>query len=374
MVDDVTKNTQKAGATNGNGARAAFDEATRGITFTKDFNSAVEALIVDPLATYGQRFLAWLKRRSWGNYRLYAVTEDGDIATQADAERELGVDKRIISNLVRFYERRGYLYREGKAMYPVLSPQFDPNFQKVTRSSDFLEFMESWKVTHSTDFQELEVARSTVERLRKVILSEYQKSQRARTNGVPTLYESGRVSESNTTADERAPLENGTPPLEDTLARTPQEDSQKLLGRRRHDAPDWHDRVANYLEILPIPTVLDKPMLMQITEMLSEDLVEPFEAATDPKKGTKYAATSKDGKGIRNWAGVLSIAKQVAARNATTSARLAEHHETANEDKQAKEIEDWKWIAENDEDPEARDYANKKLLEHGVSLAREAAT
>ena len=35
--------------------------------------------------------------------------------------------------------------------------------------------MEGWKVSHSSDFQELEVARSTIKKINKVILSEYKK-------------------------------------------------------------------------------------------------------------------------------------------------------------------------------------------------------
>jgi TolA-binding protein len=52
-------------------AAASYEEQTKGLLFTKDFGTALEAIMRDELATVGQRFLAWLKRYSWGEYSLY---------------------------------------------------------------------------------------------------------------------------------------------------------------------------------------------------------------------------------------------------------------------------------------------------------------
>lgn len=51
-------------------ARAAYEEATKDLFFTKDFNTALEAVIPDPLSTWAERYMAWLKRWSWGEYAL----------------------------------------------------------------------------------------------------------------------------------------------------------------------------------------------------------------------------------------------------------------------------------------------------------------
>jgi hypothetical protein len=51
--------------------RWEFEEATRKLKFTKDFNPALEATMRDSLATIGERILAWIKRRAWGNYCLH---------------------------------------------------------------------------------------------------------------------------------------------------------------------------------------------------------------------------------------------------------------------------------------------------------------
>ena len=170
-------------------ARAEYESATRGLIFTKDFQTRQEALMHDPLATVGERVMAWILRRSWGEYVLYAIRDDGEPAFQRDCAKDLGIDKKAVSHAVAYYQRRGYLENQPKKLYPVISPVLGGPPKKVVRSSDFLQFINDWKVAHSSDFHELEVARSTVERIRKVILSEYKKSRTAGTNGGPSLYE-----------------------------------------------------------------------------------------------------------------------------------------------------------------------------------------
>lgn len=175
-------------------ARAEYEKATQGLLFTKDFTS-LDAIIQDRLATAGERVYAWIKRRAWGNYRLFCVNEDGTPAYQCDCVAETGILKQIVSRTVQYLEKRGYVRTEGKLIYPVLSPVLGEASKKVTRSVDFLQFIDDWKVTHSVDFEELEVARSNVERIRKVILSGYKQWLASRTNGGPTLIESKRVIE-----------------------------------------------------------------------------------------------------------------------------------------------------------------------------------
>src|SRR5215471_942478 len=163
-----------------------FRQATKGLSFTSDFNTALEAQMRDSLATIGERVLAWLKRKSWGNRSLYCVSEfDGDPLYQVDCAAELKIDKRSVSKACAYLEKRGYLERRGrsKMLYPCISPALDgPDSGDGTKSEGNLKkspewatFLEEWKVACSTDFHELEVARSTVERIRKVVRSEYKK-------------------------------------------------------------------------------------------------------------------------------------------------------------------------------------------------------
>lgn len=180
--------------------------ATQTVGFVKISKPALEARMMDPAIPYGQRFLAWLELRSWGNYRLYAVLESKKPATQADAARELAIDKRIISHAVRFLEQRGYLYRRGKSLYPTIAPKVVPLPEKVADSPDvftnlrespeFTEFFEAWKVANSSDFSEWEAAReakkvatATDKHFQKVVLSAYKESRTLRTNGAASLYE-----------------------------------------------------------------------------------------------------------------------------------------------------------------------------------------
>lgn len=196
---------------NGNGrtttARAEYEAATKDLRFSKDFFPALEAVINDPLERIGTRVLAWYKRHSWGNFSLYAVNDDGSDAQQSNCASDLCVTKQRVCQAISYLEKRGYLYRDGKKVYVSLSPVVGPKPQKVARSADFSAFLEEWKVAHSADFQELEVARAAVERIRKVILSGYRESRRARTNGALHIKE--EITEST---EERGEREETPPP------------------------------------------------------------------------------------------------------------------------------------------------------------------
>jgi len=102
--------------------RWEFEEATRELNFTKDFNLALEAIMRDRLATIGERVMAWCKRRAWGNYRLYWVKDNGEPAFQVDCAAELGLDKRRVSDAMRYYVARGYLKMPRPAIYESALP------------------------------------------------------------------------------------------------------------------------------------------------------------------------------------------------------------------------------------------------------------
>jgi len=164
--------------------RKAYEEAFTGVQFTRDPNSALEAVMRDPMATNGERFIAWLKRSAWGNYRLHAVRADGEDATQADCATELGIDKTRLSHVVAYHEKRGYLRREGKRLIPVIAPQLGPQPAKPggPPSTEFSQFLETWKASHATEYAELEAARATLKRIRKVALDDFKKLRAPATN------------------------------------------------------------------------------------------------------------------------------------------------------------------------------------------------
>ena len=160
-----------------------FKQQTAQLSYTPDFNDALEAVIHDRLATAGERILAWIKRNSWGRDSWHAITEEGRAARQSDCAAALGIDKRRVSKVINYLIHRGYLLDEIKLLYPVVSPKVAPLQQKVAGAGDFFTiFVEEWKVAHSTDFQELEVSRSNVARLRRVMLSDYKKWKASRTS------------------------------------------------------------------------------------------------------------------------------------------------------------------------------------------------
>jgi hypothetical protein len=173
-------------------ARGEYETKTKGLIFTKDFQSRQEAVMGDRLATIGERVMAWILRRSWGEYVLYAIKDDGQPAFQVDCARELRVDKRRVAAAVDYYKSRGYLEVRGKLLYPVISPVLASPPPNDKKSGEYRTFLEQWKVAHSADFEELKVARSTVKRITKVLLSDYKKSRHPVESGAVSLLETDR--------------------------------------------------------------------------------------------------------------------------------------------------------------------------------------
>ena len=159
-----------------------FKQKTAGLAYTPDFNDALEAISHDRLATSAERILAWIKRNSWGRNSWYAITADQKVAWQSDCAAELKIDKRRVSKVIKYLIQRGYLQNELKLLYPVVSPQLD-SYEKVAGGGDFfINFLAEWKVAHSTDFSELEVSRSNVARIRRMMLSDFKRWRASRTS------------------------------------------------------------------------------------------------------------------------------------------------------------------------------------------------
>lgn len=179
--------------------RQQFDQATEKLLFTKDFNTSLEAIMGDKLATYSERITAWIKRRSWGNFSLYCIDEQSRTSLcQADCARELGIDRRRVSETFKYLEKRAYLELRRKLIYALIDPSEGPpalnshseDVSKSGESGQFRTFLEEWKTAHSSDFCALEAARSSVKNIQKVLLSDYKKWRAARKNRGPSLIES----------------------------------------------------------------------------------------------------------------------------------------------------------------------------------------
>lgn len=164
-----------------------FKAANSGL-FVRDPHAAVEAICADPLSSNAERVLAWIKRTSWGNYRLFCVRENGTPALQADCARSLKMNKGVLSKVVRYLERRDFVRLEGKLLYPVLSPNpAQRPSKKLHRGATFSAFLEDWKVAHGATFHELEVAEATVKKIRLVITGEYKRFLAGQQNGAASL-------------------------------------------------------------------------------------------------------------------------------------------------------------------------------------------
>jgi hypothetical protein len=173
-------------------AELEFKEETVDLFFTKDFHSAQEAIMRDRTLTPFDRVMAWLKRYSWGEQSLWAIGKDGHPRIQADCAAELGLTKSVVSRTIAFMQARGYVENRPKMLWLVIAPVLGPNPPLDEKSPEWTTFLEDWKVANSSNFAELEVARATVDKIRKIIRSDYKiwkKSQAVGTNAPATLLE-----------------------------------------------------------------------------------------------------------------------------------------------------------------------------------------
>lgn len=203
-----------------------YERATKDLLFTKDFNSRLDVFVHDPLATANERIMAYILRRASGEYALFAIKDDGTPLLQRDVEIDLVIDKRVVSKVVAYNQFRGYLEDHPKLLTPVIGPKLDARPLPPETSKEWAEFVENWKVAHSTDFERLTVARSTVKEIRKVMRSDYKKSKEQRQRADATLL---KISESNPETGKLADLS----PLERSNLKRPKPAQQPHDGEQQ---------------------------------------------------------------------------------------------------------------------------------------------
>lgn len=289
-------------STNGTGlkqsreqVRADYEKATKGLIFTKDFQTRQEAVMHDRLATVGERVMAWILRRSWGQYALYAVTDSGEPAFQRDCAQELGIDKKAVSHAVAYYRKRGYLEIRGKFLYPVISPALSSPDPDPKKSEEYATFFEQWKVANSSDFQELEVARSTIKRITKVVLTEYKKFRQQATKAGASLLETNETNREEPPSISQPSPE--VPPVE------VHESPPKPAGRPEGgDESILKSQVREYLSAFAIPDPLTPLVVREVAQHITtENQLHQFKEATAPDRIKP-----------RKWIALIRIAEQVA--------------------------------------------------------------
>lgn len=172
--------------------RDAYDRAMRFLKFTRDVNDSLDAIIRNESLKCEVRFLAWVKRCSWGSYSLYAIRADGQPAMQSDCARDLNVSRQAVSVVVSFYQDQGLL-EKAKRLVPVVNPK-PPSKAKVVKDAiDKLEFEKWWSVNHAIDKAAYDEAEAEFNRQRKCKRAIEKKFMTSRTNEPPFLIESLRV-------------------------------------------------------------------------------------------------------------------------------------------------------------------------------------
>jgi hypothetical protein len=280
----------------------AYHKATDHLLFTKDFNTALEAWRDDPLETPAARLLAWVKRSSWGRWSLYCVDEAGKPAYQVNAAADLHLDKRRVSDTVDYLVKRGYIGKDGKVLYPVISPvPADIPFRSDPKSEEHGLFLEQWKVAHSTDFHEFEVARSLVKTYRKVLLSEYKKWKALRTNAAPSLLEEEEGLEEDPTPSQ--PVLSEPEPIPE-----PEEPAGRLvvvpknIPSTQNPPEEVRGEVRAYMENIVRPGLTKEIVDEVASHITTKERLEAFKHESRPAV-TQHAKT---------WKYWVKIAKRVA--------------------------------------------------------------
>jgi hypothetical protein len=214
-------------------ARAEYETKTKGLIFTKDFQSRQEALMHDALATVGERVMAWILRRSWGEYVLYAIKDDGEPAYQRDCARELAIDKHVVSKAVSYLQRRGYLEDQPKKLYPVISPVLASPHPKNEKLSNWTTFYEDWKVVNSVNFQAYEVANSVTKNYWKVVRADYKKFRKAAKNADVSLLETKKTISETGKRAAVSPLEASNRRHQQAPAKDPVEEGMQTKAQAR---------------------------------------------------------------------------------------------------------------------------------------------
>lgn len=218
-----------------------FHKRLSELPFAPDFLDSLARVMADPESCLDERVLAWAKYFAWGNYREIAVrlTSNGaemplrqrncaeDLAwLEAGARVEwldapddvrsaelarLGVralDKTAPSRAIRSNEMRGTIDSEtGYDIRPTVSPKLRTPDEPSDDESQYKNFLAHFQVEHFQEWQELEVARSTVKRLNIVVLSSYREWRASRRNSTPS-YKHPEALETSATTTAPEPVVN----------------------------------------------------------------------------------------------------------------------------------------------------------------------
>jgi hypothetical protein len=104
------------------------------------------------------------------------------------------IDKTLICDGFTENRKRGTVASgTGYCLVLIPSPKVADSTEHRRRkgeSSDYQDFCAKWKVAHSTEYEEEQVARSVIKRINRIRLSAYRESRKspaAKTNGTPSL-------------------------------------------------------------------------------------------------------------------------------------------------------------------------------------------
>lgn len=162
------------------------------LAFTAIFNATMDAYIACPDVPLDWRLLAYVWRYSWGNSSDHCVEKIGGAAIgQQHLAQSFQVDKRRVSDAITNLRILNFVRaKTGHRIVPVDDPSA-PTAESPAPSGPakllFGEWCEGqWKSAYPADFDELQSAEATVNRIKKVRLGLWRQSAKERTAGMAT--------------------------------------------------------------------------------------------------------------------------------------------------------------------------------------------
>ena len=200
---------------------------------------------------------------------------------------------------------RGNVDFEGRKIYALVSPPAAPPIPKITRTTDFhsqdKEFLEWWKITWTTDFQEFEEARKRYNEARKIQRAAYQRYLDQQTSEAPILIE--KIIDNTSSSSVVSVLEEATTtifpdiPPEELLPPPPNSTGLDLGGGEDGGAPQEVVVDALEEELPDLPTVAEilaeelPPLIAHkgtLTQKQFAEVVRVVEAQPEPIQAVRF--------------------------------------------------------------------------------------
>lgn len=151
-----------------------FVTRTDGMAFVKEPVACVRAQMMDPNNAPYSRVFAWVRLNSWGRFRLWCMTEEGERAKQKDCAAALRIHKGTVSKAIAALEASGMIEQRDGRIWPVLQPGLAlPPPEPDGTDDGYRNFIEShWRPSHpelAAQLDEIDAQANALRKARRAI-------------------------------------------------------------------------------------------------------------------------------------------------------------------------------------------------------------